>query len=403
MKKTLLVLLLILSMKSYSQNLEFYGKVVSYLLDKKGKIYYTINDNPFDSTQYILYDKNKQYRLELSKEEIEKKKIEYLVFSQSVQYHKSCGYKIKLERIMNSSEFRNLNTIKLYTDLLLDINCATSSFYDAKMKNQEKFVGHYSLVIGDTLRHIELSDEFLGYHSQLSKATKNHMSEEIGEWNYDVKKKKLIFNIEQLENYEYNLAESRMYKFEFVVKETSKGLEFKSNHGVLIKWADDALLNAFKSGNSQKDILLLFRKGHTPLPWVYLNEEYIARHLAKFDKGAVRFTSRKSFNTYGTLGSYLSHGDLVFPKTELDKILLETGGNLRQVEQKLGLDNGYLEDEDAMIVLIDKQDFRGLSIPFGNEDGANSFYLPGGYTLGGIPVAILSFSRYTAFKEIKLK
>ena len=136
-----------------------------------------------------------------------------------------------------------------------------------------------------------------------------------------------------------------------------------------------------------------------PAPSTYLDAEYIANHLARFDEGAVRFTSRKAFNKYGTLGP---DGGFTLPKSELDRLLNETGGNLRKVEEKLGLDYGYLDGDDTMIVLIEKQDLNGLRMPSGNEGGANSFWLPGGKTSGGVPEAVMDFSGKPSFSEINL-
>ncbi len=163
--------------------------------------------------------------------------------------------------------------------------------------------------------------------------------------------------------------------------------------------AGDELASAFINGWTKEKILEL-PKGSRPLPEAYLKSEYITKHLIKFDEGAVRFTSRKSFNQYGILGP---DGGFVLPKTELDRILNETGGNLRLLERKLGFDNGYLSEDDIMIALIKKNDFNGLKIPSGNESGANSLWIPGGYTSGGVSEAVLNFSNKPIFIEIKLK
>lgn len=158
------------------------------------------------------------------------------------------------------------------------------------------------------------------------------------------------------------------------------------------------LLNAFINNWTESKILAL-PKGQRPLPSEYLKPEYIYKHLSIFDDGAVRFTSRNSFNLYGTLGP---DGGFILPKSELDRILNETGGDMRLVEKKLGLDDGYLSDSDVMIVLIEKKDFQGLCIPSGNEGGANKFWIPGGYTSGGVPEATLIFSSKPKYSEINL-
>ncbi|MGL4599360.1 MAG: hypothetical protein ACRCYO_17690 [Bacteroidia bacterium] len=76
---------------------------------------------------------------------------------------------------------------------------------------------------------------------------------------------------------------------------------------------------------------------------------------------------------------------------------------MRLVEEKLGLDVNYLADDDVMIVIIEKQNFDNLRIPSGNENGANSFWLPGGYTSGAVPEAVMDFSSKPIFSEIKIK
>jgi hypothetical protein len=62
-----------------------------------------------------------------------------------------------------------------------------------------------------------------------------------------------------------------------------------------------------------------------------------------------------------------------------------------------------LSDIDVMIVQIDKSNFNGLKIPSGNEGGTNSLWIPGGYTSGSVPEAVLNFSSKPPFTEIKLK
>ena len=63
----------------------------------------------------------------------------------------------------------------------------------------------------------------------------------------------------------------------------------------------DDLAGAWKPAWNKQRILDL-PKGGRSNPSTYLEQSYIDVHLAKFDDGAVRFTSRNSFNQYGTLG-----------------------------------------------------------------------------------------------------
>ena len=55
------------------------------------------------------------------------------------------------------------------------------------------------------------------------------------------------------------------------------------------------------------------------------------------------------------------------------------------------MDAGSLSNGEMVAVRIDPEDFNGLRIPSGNELGANSHWLPGGYTSGGAPEAVMDF------------
>ncbi len=140
-------------------------------------------------------------------------------------------------------------------------------------------------------------------------------------------------------------------------------------------------------------------RGGRPDPSSYLPAKYIGEHLAKFDDGAIRFGSRKSYNSYGTLGP---DGGFVMSKREFEKVMKEADGDLRKVEQLLGLEKNYLSGSDTMIMYIDKKDFTNLRMPSGNEGGANQYWVPGGVTSGGINEAVMDFPKGTPFKEIQL-
>ncbi|WP_231131773.1 hypothetical protein [Providencia stuartii] len=129
--------------------------------------------------------------------------------------------------------------------------------------------------------------------------------------------------------------------------------------------------------------------GQRPDPSTYMTKSEIDAHLAKFDDGAVRFTSKNSYNKFNTAGP---DGGFVMPAAEFDKVMVEAKGNLSVVEKKLGLDKGYLSNSDTMAVYIKKEDFKGLKVPSGNEPGANQYWTPGGKTSGGVSEAVMDFS-----------
>ncbi|ASA57881.1 hypothetical protein [Vibrio gazogenes] len=139
--------------------------------------------------------------------------------------------------------------------------------------------------------------------------------------------------------------------------------------------------------------------GSRPAPTTYLTDAQIEAHLSTFDEGAIRFTSREKVEQYGTAGTSEA---FVLPKKEFDRIVKDSNGNLRSIEKKLGLDQGYLGNGDTMAVYIKPEDIKNIHIPSGNEAGANGQWIPGGYTNGGVPEAIIDLSD-SPFTEISIK
>ena len=150
---------------------------------------------------------------------------------------------------------------------------------------------------------------------------------------------------------------------------------------------------------AQVDEVLSVPKGARPDPSTYMTKAQIDEHLALFDEGAVRFTNRSTAQKYGTLGP---DGAFVMPKSEFDRVMTETGGDLRQIEKRLGLDEGQLSNADTMVVEIARKDLDGLRVPSGNESGVNDKWLPGGYTSGNVPEAVMDFSGMPPAMEIVL-
>lgn len=95
-------------------------------------------------------------------------------------------------------------------------------------------------------------------------------------------------------------------------------------------------------------------KGSRPNPNTYLDAGYISKHLGKFDDGAVRFTTQRNINNYGTLGPASA---FTMPKSEFDDLITQTGGNLSQIENVLGFDGGMLTNGDAVIAWVKKKTF----------------------------------------------
>lgn len=74
------------------------------------------------------------------------------------------------------------------------------------------------------------------------------------------------------------------------------------------------------------------------------------------------------------------------PSDVADEIIAEANGNVRELEILLGLEQGDLGE---FPVRIDIDNPNGLRMPNGNERGASDKWIPGGYTSGGTPEAII--------------
>lgn len=74
------------------------------------------------------------------------------------------------------------------------------------------------------------------------------------------------------------------------------------------------------------------------------------------------------------------------PKSVSDDLIGKSGGDVRKLEELLGLDSGYLGDAPVVVEILEPIRLR---MPSGNEPGANEFWLPGGHTSGGLPEAVI--------------
>lgn len=165
------------------------------------------------------------------------------------------------------------------------------------------------------------------------------------------------------------------------------------------KYADDvvegAIEGSLKSGLTQDviDEIVSAPKGSRPAPSTYLTQEYIDAHLAQFDDGASIIMTKEQYIQYVKGNSWIGIPDdgtqFVIPKNYCDEIASMANGDISIYETKLGFDAGHFEDGGGL-VRIDIDDLEGLDLrmPSGNECGANSHWIPGGKTDGGVPEAV---------------
>ena len=154
----------------------------------------------------------------------------------------------------------------------------------------------------------------------------------------------------------------------------------------LSKKIDNFIIGTSLSCSKIHEILSI-PKGKRPEPSAYLSGAQISKHLAKFESGAVRFADPKSIDKYQTAGP---DGGFVMPKDDFEKLIAETGGDLKEIDRRLGLE-GSLLNGNSIPVLIESKDFDNIRIPSGNEVGVNDSWIPGGYTMGGEVEAVMDF------------
>ena len=128
--------------------------------------------------------------------------------------------------------------------------------------------------------------------------------------------------------------------------------------------------------DSLRDEIIATPKGSRPDPTTYLSPEYVDQQLHLFDNGATRYMTEDNFNKYG-IGQ--SDGtSFVLPRSEVDALMRETGGEPRAMERALGLPENYFATHPVVRVDIPPSGLDGLRLPSGNEAGANPQWIPGG-------------------------
>jgi len=157
----------------------------------------------------------------------------------------------------------------------------------------------------------------------------------------------------------------------------------------------DSLQNGWRTDTDWTPNSVVSWKGDAPEPGEYLDADYVAQHLARFDDGASRIYFSNSLHTYGP--GQADHSTFVFPTSELQNILDETGGDAHEVALRLGMDPAdFHVDGDLNLPLLDVEirnfdpsELENLRMPSGNESGANENWIPGGFLPTGVPEAVM--------------
>ena len=144
------------------------------------------------------------------------------------------------------------------------------------------------------------------------------------------------------------------------------------------------LLEKLKSSgltNEKINEIIALGRGNRPDPLTYLNPDYVQAHLEEFQGGVTRIAAKTPTGRVGPDG-----GTFILPSSVVDDVIARSGGDVSMIEQALGFPKGSLGTDP---VRIDIPDPEGLRMPSGNEKGANEQWIPGGYTSGELPEAII--------------
>ena len=118
-----------------------------------------------------------------------------------------------------------------------------------------------------------------------------------------------------------------------------------------------------------------------PDPTTYLSAAQIEAHLAPFRGGVTKIKYGAPVGVEGPPG-----GTFVMSTLEADSAIARAGGDISALERILGLPPG---DLGTAPVRVDIPKPVNLRVPSGNERGANSSFIPGGITSGGVREATI--------------
>ena len=143
------------------------------------------------------------------------------------------------------------------------------------------------------------------------------------------------------------------------------------------------------------DEIVAAGRGNRPEPTDYVPAARMEEHARAFEGGASRFTLQGNLDKYG-LGQR-DGTTFVMTRGEADRILRETGGDPRKLEEALGLPAGQLDGSALVRVDFPPEAMNDLNMrmPSGNEAGANDQWLPGGYLPNGTREAVIDGAQAT--------
>lgn len=145
---------------------------------------------------------------------------------------------------------------------------------------------------------------------------------------------------------------------------------------------------------SEKEIekIIKLNKGKRPEPNTYLSYTYMKQHLLQFNDGISIIIGMEYYLKYTVYNNIIGREDntcFVMPTYICDQIDVLYENKIEMFEKILNFPHGYFKKQNGLVRLdIKNISNLNLRIPSGNELGTNEYWIPGGYTIYGIPEAI---------------
>ncbi|MCB9018526.1 MAG: fibronectin type III domain-containing protein [Prevotellaceae bacterium] len=143
-----------------------------------------------------------------------------------------------------------------------------------------------------------------------------------------------------------------------------------------------------------------------PTPIEIWGKAFFDEHLLRFNEGVscLKLNSTRKYNTLGNSELF------VIPKSEMDKLLLKTNGDISLIEKELGIPEGAWKDEIAKskdklirVDIIDKTLIKNLRMSSGMEGSANNLWIPGGKTPEGWSEAVIESVEWSKISNDNIK
>jgi hypothetical protein len=139
----------------------------------------------------------------------------------------------------------------------------------------------------------------------------------------------------------------------------------------------------------------------------YLTPAYIEARIAPFEGKASYLVTGVNYTKFieGKPMAGFPDGQFVSPPSVIDGLLAEANGDIAYIEVQLGIPAGGWQGKGGLYRIdIPNATALKLRLPDGGEMGANEWWIPGGYTSGGMPEGFVNQipkAAYTATKVIQ--